>query len=248
MISSNIAAATYVFFRLSPIILVAPAFPFAFIPVVVRLVLVIVFSSVIVASLEEQHLKLIPTTLSVSLLVSEIFLGIILSLSLHAANAAVHMMGQLIDIQTGLAVASTFDPASYQPNSPIGTLFSLVLIICFFSLGLDYDLLNSFAELFRVAPPGVSYGLNDNYFHAISEIFILGFVVASPIIITLWLLDIALSFISKSLPQAQIYFVAMPLKIFLSLLLLGITLENSTDTIYALLKNSLSTWINVVRT
>lgn len=224
-----------------------PIFPFAFIPSLVRLVLTVVLAAILGATLDELLLKQLSGEIKIAVLASEFFLGILLSLGFHAASASLHMMGQLIEVQTGLAAAATFDPATAQENSTTGTLFSLMLVAVFFQSGMQYDFLAAFGELFRVAPPGGVYGIDGDFFHRIAEIFVTGFIVASPVIIVLWLVDVCLSIVSRSMPQAQIYFVALPLKILLSFMLLGLTLGASNNTLYALLKDALHSWVHLVK-
>lgn len=242
MLEQYLVATAYLSFRLAPITLVAPIFAFTYIPVFVRGILTLVLAAVIAFSLGAAQIELMPKTLALATVASEFFLGMLLALGFHAASAAIHMVSQLIDAQIGFAAGATFDPVNYQTSSPTGTLFSLVLVATFFFTNLHYEFLLAFAELFRVAPPGILFSVDTPFFLAISAIFSAGFIVASPVIIVLWLVDVTLALISRSLPQAQIYFVAMPLKILIGLYVLGITLSSSQNTLYALLENALHSW------
>lgn len=242
MLEHYLVAATYLSFRLAPITLVTPIFAFTYIPVFVRVMLTVVLSAIIALSLDAKQMESMPTTLSIAFIASEFFLGLLLSLGFHAASAAIHVVSQLIDAQIGFAAGATFDPVNYQTTSPLGTLFSLVLVATFFFTNLHYEFLLAFAELFRVAPPGILYSVDTHFFYAISAIFAAGFVIASPVIIVLWLVDASLAIVSRSLPQAQIYFVALPLKILIGLYVLAITLNSSQNTLYGILNSALGTW------
>lgn len=235
-------AATYLSFRLAPITLAAPIFAFTYIPVFVRVVLTVVLSAIIAFSLDVKQMELIPQTLTMAIIASEFFLGLLLSLGFHAASAAIHMVSQLIDAQIGFSAGATFDPVNYETTSPTGTLFSLVLVATFFFTNLHYEFLLAFAELFRVAPPGILFSVDTNFLYVISAIFAAGFVIASPIIIVLWLVDASLALVSRSLPQAQIYFVALPLKILIGLYVLSVTLNSSQNTLYSILESALGSW------
>lgn len=240
-------AAGYISFRLAPIILVTPIFAYSHIPILIRTVVTIMFSAIIALSLNAEQLALIPKEFSMNVIASEFFLGMLLSLGFHAANGAIHMMSQLIDAQIGFSAGSTFDPVNYQTTSPIGTLFSLVLVATFFFTDAHYDFLFAFAELFRVAPPGVLYSVDAEYFNVISGIFIIGFIIASPVIIGLWLVDAALAMVSRAMPQAQIYFVAMPLKILIGLFILSITLNSAQYTLHGLIQQPMRSWEHIIR-
>lgn len=235
-------ALAYIFIRLSPITLVAPVIFFARIPMLVRAIFTLVYAMLIVSSLSANELQLMPDGILVNVLLSEFFLGVVLALSFHAANAALNMVSQLIDIQIGISAGASFDPINYQTNSPIGILMTLIAVSVFFSTDLHYQFLYAFGEIFRVLPPGVEYSLGERFFKSISSLFALGLIIASPVIIVMWLVDVALALISRSLPQAQIYFVAMPLKIIIGFLILGLTISLSHVYFYELLSSALESW------
>ena len=229
-----------VFCRLSPITLVAPVIFFSHIPLLVRTLLTLSWSVIVAVSLGEEIV--LPETFNGFYLISEFFLGVVLSLGFHAANAALHMAAQLIDVQMGTSAGATFDPVNFQTTSPVGTLFSLVAVATFFGTNLHYEFLFFFSELFRFAPPMNFYLVDSDFFKSLSAIFVLGFLVASPVIIVLFLVDLTLALMSRSMPQAQIYFVALPLKIIIGIVVLAMVMSFSGESLYRLLSNAMLMW------
>lgn len=235
-------AAIYIFFRLSPITLVAPILIFTHVPLLVRTIMTLMWAVIIASSLSVNDLALIPKDIQIHYLASEFMLGVVLSLGFHAANAAIHMVSQLIDIQIGISAGMTFDPVNYQTTSPIGTLFGLLAVATFFFTNLHYEFLYLFGEIFRVAPPGNLYYVEAEFYKAMTGIFAVAFVMASPVIITLWLVDVGLSLASRSMPQAQIYFVAMPLKILFGFFVLSLILSLANKTFYQIYNQIFHSW------
>lgn len=235
-------AAIYIFVRLAPITLVAPILVFTHIPLLVRTLMTLSWAIIVASSLSSSELSSIPEGVRVDYLICEFILGIVLSLGFHAANAAIHMVSQLIDIQIGISAGMTFDPVNYQTTSPIGTLFGLLAIATFFFTNLHYEFLYLFGEIFRVAPPGNFYYVEMDFYKAMTGIFALAFVMASPVIITLWLVDAGLSLASRSMPQAQIYFVAMPLKILFGFFVLSLVLSLANKTFYQIYSQVFHSW------
>jgi flagellar biosynthesis protein FliR len=229
-----------VFCRLSPITLVAPVIFFSHIPFLIRTLLTLSWSVIIAISLGSSIV--LPENFHWFYLIPEFFLGVVLSLGFHAANAALHMVSQLIDVQMGISAGATFDPVNFQTTSPVGTLFSLILVATFFGTNLHYEFLYFFSELFRYAPPTAFYQIGASFFKSVSNIFVLGFIVASPVIIVLFLVDVVLALISRSMPQAQIYFVAIPLKIMIGILVLALVIKLSGHSLYQLLSQSMTPW------
>lgn len=229
-----------VFCRMSPITLIAPVVFFSHIPLLIRTLLTLSWSVIIVLGLGDS--LVIPGQFHWLYLVPEFLLGVVLSLGFHMANAAIHMASQLIDVQMGLSAGATFDPANFQSTSPMGTLFSLLVMITFFATDLHYEFLFFFSELFKFAPPANFYQIDASFFSSLASIFTLGFLIACPVIIVLFLVDIALALTSRSMPQAQIYFVAIPLKILIGLLVLGMVIKLSGDSLYYFLSQSTRPW------
>lgn len=240
-------AAVYVFCRLAPITLVAPAMFFAQIPLTIRTLVTLTWATVIATSLSPAQLSSIPHGFFPAYIASEFMLGIIMSAGFHLASAALNMASQLIDIQIGIAAGATFDPVNFQMTSPTGTLLSLLAVATFFFTNLHYEFLYFFSEVFRLAPPGAFYLGDSGYFSALSKLFALGFIVVSPVIVVLWLVDFSLALISRSMPQAQIYFVAMPLKIIIGILVLAFVVDLSHNTFYNLIMQSMSPWQHIQR-
>lgn len=229
-----------VFCRLSPMTLIAPVIFFSHIPLLIRTLLTLSWSVIIALAIEPHFAA--PATFEWQSLLPEFFLGVVLSLGFHAANAILHMVSQLIDIQMGISAGATFDPVNFQTTSPIGTLFSLLIVATFFGTNFHYEFLYFFGELFRHAPPMAIYQIDADFFKAIGRIFVLGFIVASPVIVVLFLVDITLALISRSMPQAQIYFVAIPLKIIIGILVLAVTINLSAGGFYQLLSETMVPW------
>jgi flagellar biosynthetic protein FliR len=229
-----------VFCRLSPITLVAPVVFFSYIPLLVRTVLTLSWSIIIVLAL--QTTIALPSEFHWTYLLSEFFLGAILSLGFHMANASMNMASQLIDAQMGISAGATFDPVNFQTTSPIGTLFTLLIMVTFFSTNLHYEFLFFLSELFRVAPPATFYQPDATFYKSIGSVFTLGFLIASPVVIVLFLVDVVLALTSRSMPQAQIYFVAIPLKIIIGLFVLAFVIKMCGESLYHLLSYAMKPW------
>lgn len=236
---------TYIAMRIAPMTLVAPLFFLTYIPLLIRTIFTLIVVFIIAFSLSKSQISSFGKGIEPWIMISEFFIGVVLALSFHAVSAALHMVAQLIDIQIGISAGATFDPVNYQSNSPTGILLSLLAVAIFFSSNLHYEFLYAISETFRVVPLGTEITITSNYFIAIGKLFAASFILAGPVIIVLFLTDVTLALISRSMPQAQIYFVALPLKIVIGLLMLALTLKLSHQYFYHILHEALSTWDKV---
>jgi len=243
--AEHFSGLAYIAMRIAPITLVAPLFFLTYIPLLVRTIFTIIITLIIGFSLTENQIENVSGSIQSRILINEFLTGMILAFGFHAVNAALHMVSQLIDIQIGISAGATFDPVNYQSNSPTGILVSLLAVAIFFSTNLHYEFLYGLSEIFRAVPIGTEISITENYFNSISKLFAICFILAGPTIIVLFLTDVTLALISRSMPQAQIYFVALPLKILIGFLILALTLKLSHQYFDKVLVGAMSTWEEV---
>ncbi len=218
-ISQFFVISALTFFRLLPIVIVAPVMMLRRVPVLIRVVLGISIA-IILATGYGNTVTSINMSLSWALLASEFFVGMVMAFGFHAAQGSMQVMGHIIDQQVGFAAASVFDPASEQMHSLIGELLTLMILVTFLWLDIHHQLLMGISSTIQAIPLGQPFSLNIEALWQILGIqFALAFALACPVILSVWLVDIVLALASRSLPQANIYFVAMPVKIAIGLLL-----------------------------
>ena len=173
---------------------------------------------------------------------TEFLIGMSLAFGFHSASAAAHTMGQLVDLQMGFSAASIFDPSSQEIASPTGELLGMAVVIVFLSLNIHHDLLQGFAVLLEVLPPGSSIVWRESWLGILGVIYLTAFIVVSPLILSLWLIDFSMAFISRSLPQAPVYFIGLPVKVGLGILLVSWFLGQAMEPVHRLLTEALFSW------
>lgn len=235
----------YAFARISPLTVVAPLSFLSHVPLMIRTLFTIAIALIIATAMGPQ-LSGVGESFNLAVFANEFVIGLVLALGFHAVNASLHMMSQLIDVQMGVSAGATFDPVNFQTSGPTGTLFGMLAAAVFFSTGLHYQFFLGLSELFRAIPPGQSIYVTSSYFTQLSKIFVLSFILAGPVIIVLFLTDISLAMISRSMPQAQVYFVALPLKVFIGLVILALTLGMSQKYFYEVIFGALETWNHIL--
>ncbi|MDE4041925.1 flagellar biosynthetic protein FliR [Acinetobacter pittii] len=204
--------------RLLPIFVVMPLTIFTRAPIFFRLIIVLAISVILSGLVPIEH-----RVITISLIISEFLLGIVLAFGFHTAFASLDLVGKLLDLQIGINTAGVFDPSSSHLNGVISDLLIAIAGVLFFILNLHYTLLNGLVALFRVIPLG-SFNLQllniKKLVSLMGEQFIFAFIILLPVILGVWLVDIAFAIMSRSMPQANIYFLALPVKFIAGLVLL----------------------------
>ncbi|WP_202745465.1 flagellar biosynthetic protein FliR [Acinetobacter pittii] len=204
--------------RLLPIFVVMPLTIFTRAPIFFRLIIVLAISVILSGLVPIEH-----SVITISLIISEFLLGIVLAFGFHTAFASLDLVGKLLDLQIGINTAGVFDPSSSHLNGVISDLLIAIAGVLFFILNLHYTLLNGLVALFRVIPLG-SFNFQllniKKLVSLMGEQFIFAFIILLPVILGVWLVDIAFAIMSRSMPQANIYFLALPVKFIAGLVLL----------------------------
>ncbi|MDO7492002.1 flagellar biosynthetic protein FliR [Acinetobacter baumannii] len=204
--------------RLLPIFVVMPLTIFTRAPIFFRLIIVLAISVILSGLVPIEH-----SVITISLIISEFLLGIVLAFGFHTAFASLDLVGKLLDLQIGINTAGVFDPSSSHLNGVISDLLIAIAGVLFFILNLHYTLLNGLVALFKVVPLG-SFNFQllniKKLVSLMGEQFIFAFIILLPVILGVWLVDIAFAIMSRLMPQANIYFLALPVKFIAGLVLL----------------------------
>jgi len=223
--------------RLIPLLVVSPVLFFARIPLMVRVLLTLALSAVLASGLTLTH----SPTFTVPVLLGELLLGVLMAFGFHAAHAGLDMAGKLIDTQIGLNAAGVFDPGTSNMTGLVAELLVWSLAAVFVVLDLHHDMLRVFSQLLAVVPPGsVSASvLSLSLATVMTQQFLLAFMMVVPVILGLWLIDTAFAFLSRSMPQANVYFLSLPIKLGVGLFILLLTLPMIVQRLPLLIENAL---------
>ena len=211
--------------RLGTVLLLSPIEAIRVLPIHARLLLVLILSTLVVTNLSLSDLPSNELSLVVSGL-SEFCNGLILSLSLYAAFAVFQIAGQLMDTQMGLNSLAIFNPADHSNESLSGRLLVMLGVLFFFAVGGHLKLVQGLLMSFMIIAPGQP-ALFNGYAPIIQQcslMFSLSLMIASPVVIGLLVIDVAGAVLTRNMPQISTYFLILPIKIMLGLIIFGLLL------------------------
>lgn len=151
----------------------------------------------------------------VLVVVQETLVGLILGFTTTLVFTAIRIGGELLDLHMGFAMASLFDPASGTRTTLIGEYLYIVAILLFFALDGHHSLLLLLQKSYQVVPPGGAVfetKLVGVFVDMFSSMFALGFKIAAPLIAIMFISDLSLSFVSRTVPQLNVFMMGFPLK------------------------------------
>jgi flagellar biosynthetic protein FliR len=173
----------------------------------------------------------------------ELAIGMVFGLVVMIPQAALHTSGWLIDIQAGLGAATLFNPGGQgDPQSLLGTALMLLGTVMFFILDMHLELYRGLVASTQVLPVG-GLGVRpsaEGFFGLIGSSFLLGLMVALPVLLGLFAIDVGVAYATRSMPQANVFFLALPLKVMAAILLLVVSLRYAPALMLRLYQDAFS--------
>lgn len=215
--------------RFAPALIVPALTPFGWVPLFVRLAVLMaagLFATALAPTVPAPEGIDQPIAFGAALLGEGAF-GLTLALAVVMPGAAIGFSARVVDIQSGVAAISLFNPASRAPEAMTGSVMQWVVTLTFFALGLHLLLLKGMLASTQLVPLGTG-GVAmapERFLALLGSQFVLGLAVVVPVILGLFAVDIGVAFASRSMPQVNVYFVALPLKVAAAFLLLAATLR-----------------------
>ncbi|UCD81771.1 MAG: flagellar biosynthetic protein FliR [Desulfobacterales bacterium] len=157
----------------------------------------------------------------------EILLGLTIGFSVKFIFAGVQLAGQLTGYQMGLAIADVLDPAASQQIPLLAQFNNLVALLIFLSINAHYWFIRALAQSYRLVPPlSAHFGgsLTEQLVQLGGNMFVIAVQVGAPVIAVLLVTSAAFGLVARTVPQMNVFIVAMPLKIGVGLIFLGFSL------------------------
>lgn len=154
----------------------------------------------------------------------EIFAGLIIGYTAYLLFTGIQMAGQIIDIQIGFGLVNVIDPAGGQQVSILGQFYYLLAMLFFLAVDGHHALLKALGDSFGLLPPG-GVGWLDQAAQAgpllsgfFTKLFVIAFQVAAPSVAVLFLTNLSMGLLSRTLPQMNVFIVGLPLNVVVGLL------------------------------
>jgi type III secretion protein T len=131
-------------------------------------------------------------------------------------------LGFVIDVQRGSSMATIFDPMAGTQTSLMGSTLLQMMSAMFFSAGGFLFLLSTIYNTYTIWPvfvfslmPGADFA--QFFLDMLDQLMQVMFCLAAPILIVLFLAEFGLGMINRFAPQLNVFFLAMPIKSWLSM-------------------------------
>jgi len=219
-----------VLFRVAGLVMAAPLFGSNAIPTHLR----VLFAAAIALMVFPAVLPMVPADLTIPAVlagvVSEIMIGLVMGVAIHAVFAGAELAGVLVGQQGGLSLGQTYNPAMDESTTALGQLYFIVLFLIFVLAGGHRAVIGGLLDSFR-AIPLLSFGVDESHIGLIAELLqsacTMALRLAGPCLIAMFMTTIALGFLSKTMPQLNVLSVGFMVRIVVLFVVGGLALSGS---------------------
>jgi len=185
----------------------------------------------------------------VALILPEIIVGILLGMSAHFIFYGVQLCGQFLGMQIGFAIANIVDPATEQQVSIIAQLQFTFAMLIFLIFNGHHFLLSGILQTFKTVPLGgltFDAGMVTIFVKLCGNIYVSAVKIAAPIMAALFLSEVALGIVARTVPQMNVFLVGMPLKIGLGLFTMALSWPLFVYVFKLLWQNFENDWVSFI--
>ncbi len=163
----------------------------------------------------------------VLIFLNEIILGLLLGMCINFIFMGIQAGGELFGFQMGFTMISFADPLTGNQTGITAFFLWMVATLTFLALDGHLYMIQAFALTFKLIPAGglvISELLLNEVLALSAQLFIIAIKIAAPIMVSLFLIELALALVSRASPQINIMDIGFPIKIGSGFFFLGMML------------------------
>ena len=164
--------------------------------------------------------------------VGELMIGLAIGFGLTMIFVATQIGALMIAQQAGLALGRVFNPGLNAQTTPLGQLFYFITLGIFLAMQGHVALVRALLESFSFIPPlafHVTPSVTELMIGMIASAFVLAIRLAGPSLTALFLVTLAMGFISRTVPQLNILAVGFSIRSTTALLMSAASLTVMQD-------------------
>ncbi len=224
---SHTVAFMLLFFRFGSLFMATPIFSHNNIPMSLKAAMAFFFTIVFYPSMPPLAIHIDTATIVLAIL-GEMLLGLSVGIVLQLAYNAITFAGGQISFMMGFSMASAIDPQSGVSMPIVSQFLSLIALMILLALDLHHWILLFVDASLKTIPLGgfiITHDLFNYVVHAASQMFVVGFMIAFPIIALSLLADIIFGMLMKTMPQFNLLVIGFPIKITVAFVVIIATLS-----------------------
>lgn len=228
-LTTGVFAFLLVFVRLGTACMIMPGVGDSLTPTSIRLYIALGLSLVLTPVVIPHLPPHIPGgAMLFALVTMEFIVGLLLGTVARILITALDTAGMLISTASGLGSAQMLNPAFATQGSLIGAFLSVSGVLVFFAANMHHFLFQALVHSYRLFPVGEipqPPDMLEVISRTVSVSFAAGTSIAGPFLVLSILIYVWMGVLSRLMPAIQVFLIAVPLQIIVSLLALSLTIS-----------------------
>lgn len=228
LLENQLATALLIFARVSAIFSVAPVLGSRNIPVYAKAGVSLALTYILLPLITSKPVVLPDNFWSyMFLVIKEVVLGLIFGYVCSLVFSAVQMAGHLLDMQIGFGIVNVFDPQFGQQIPLLGNFKYILALIVFLASNGHHVMISALFTSFNTLPISdwaLPVTVTPFFVDLIANTFIIAIKISLPVLVTIFLTDLALGILMRVMPQMNIFVVGIPGKLLVGIFMLTLAL------------------------
>lgn len=211
--------------RIGPVFAMAPPFTLTRTPALFRVFLGLGLAGVLASSLpQDQWASALGAGDLLTAGARELLLGAIFVLAFQVMFAGLYLAGRTVDIQAGYGLAMLIDPTTRGQTPLVGAILAYAAGAVFFAMDGHIELLRLLRASVEAVPLGTGQAPQSlrPLTTFMSVVFMTSFGVVATAVLALFVADLAIALMSRTMPQMNVLILGLQVKTLLLLLVLPI--------------------------
>ncbi len=223
----EVFAFIFILARLGTMVMLLPGIGEGYVYGRARIALAAMLSLVLMPLIQVPDLPDQPGIL-LAMLAGEVAIGFFMGMISKILFLVLDTAGVAIGMQAGLSNAMIFNPAMSQQAGVVSVFLMMIGIAIVFTTNLHYLALEALVDSYSLFVPGKSLLLADmaDYLtHLLSHSFAVAMQIAAPMTVVALVFNVGMGLLARLMPQLQIFFIAMPVQLALSFMVMAVSLS-----------------------
>ena len=150
------------------------------------------------------------------MMVGEVIMGLILGFVVLLLFIGIQFAGQLAGLQMGFGIVNVIDPQSSEQVSIIGQFLNILAILLVLTLNGHHLILQGLVHSFEVVPlGGIEFKevVMQKLVVLSNEVFIIAIKISIPVLLSLFLISVAMGILARTVPQMNVFIVGFPVQL-----------------------------------
>jgi len=146
----------------------------------------------------------------------EFITGITIGYGAFLLFSSLYLAGEIIDMEMGFGIVNVLDVQSNTQVPLMGNYFYILTILLFLTANGHHMLISAIIKSYDLLPLSEAVfqeGLLNALIVSFKDMFLLGVKIALPVVSVIFLTDLALALIARTVPQMNVFMVGLPVKI-----------------------------------